>query len=147
MCVTEMEERNFEQRFAIKFCVKLGETGIETFNKLKQAYREHALSRSQVFKWYKAFSEGRESIKYEPRSGRLSTSKTDNNVEIVRALVRSERRLTVRMIASQLNLNHNTVHQILTEEFIHSVFCLTTGPKPPPKRRLHIVRSRASSFK
>ena len=31
--------------------------------------------------------------------------------------------------------------------FIHSVFCLTTGPKPPPKRCLHIVRSRVSSFK
>jgi hypothetical protein len=30
---------------------------------------------------------------------------------------------------------------------IHSVFCLTTGPKPLPKRFLHIVRSRASSFK
>ena len=30
--------------------------------------------------------------------------------------------------------------------FIHSVFSLTTGPKPPPKRFLHIVRSRASSF-
>ena len=31
--------------------------------------------------------------------------------------------------------------------FIHSVFCLTTGPKPPLKQFLHIVRSRASSFK
>ena len=31
--------------------------------------------------------------------------------------------------------------------FIHSVFCLTTGPKPPPKRCLLIVRCRASSFK
>ena len=31
--------------------------------------------------------------------------------------------------------------------FIHSVFCLMTGPKPPPKLCLHIVRSRASSFK
>ena len=36
---------------------------------------------------------------------------------------------------------------ILYSPFIHSVFCLTTGPKPPPKRSLHIVRSRASSFK
>ena len=111
----EMEERKIEQRCAIKFCVKLGETGIETFNKLKQAYGAHALSRSQVLKWYKAFSEGRESIKDEPRSGRPS-SKTDNNVEIVRALVRSERRLTVRMIPSELNLNHTMVHQILTED-------------------------------
>ena len=30
---------------------------------------------------------------------------------------------------------------------IHSVFCLTRGPKPPPKWCLNIVRSRASSFK
>ena len=32
-------------------------------------------------------------------------------------------------------------------KLIQSVFCLTTGPKPPLKRFLHIVRSRASSFK
>ena len=31
--------------------------------------------------------------------------------------------------------------------FIYLVVCLTTGPKPLPKRALHIVRSRASSFK
>ena len=31
--------------------------------------------------------------------------------------------------------------------FIQSVFCLTTGSKPPPKCFRHIVRSRASSFK
>ena len=31
--------------------------------------------------------------------------------------------------------------------FIHLVVCLTTGPKSLPKRALHIVRSRASSFK
>jgi len=30
---------------------------------------------------------------------------------------------------------------------IHLVVCLTTGPKPLPKRALHIVRSGASSFK
>jgi hypothetical protein len=31
--------------------------------------------------------------------------------------------------------------------FIHLAVCLTTGPKPLPKPSLHIVRSRASSFK
>ena len=77
MCVTKTEERNFEQWCAIKFCIKLGEIGIETFHKLKQAYGEHALSRSQVFKWYKAFSEGHDSIKDEPHSGG-PTSKMDN---------------------------------------------------------------------
>ena len=36
---------------------------------------------------------------------------------------------------------------IRPHSFIHSVICLTTGPKPPPKRCLHIVRSRAPFFK
>ena len=36
-----------------------------------------------------------------------------------------------------------TLHQHLS----YSVVCLTTGPKPLPKRFLHIVRSKASSFK
>ena len=31
--------------------------------------------------------------------------------------------------------------------YYYSVVCLTTGPKPLPKRFLHIVRSKASSFK
>ena len=45
VCVTEMEDRNFEEIFAFKFYVKLGETGIETSKKLKQTYGEHALSK------------------------------------------------------------------------------------------------------
>ena len=36
---------------------------------------------------------------------------------------------------------------MLLNSFNHLVVCLTTGPKPLPKRALHIVRSRASSFK
>ena len=44
-------------------------------------------------------------------------------MEIVRALVRSDRRLTVRMITSELNLNHTTVHQILTEELAMKKLC------------------------
>ena len=32
-------------------------------------------------------------------------------------------------------------------QFIHLIACLTTDPKPLPKRALHIVRTRASSFK
>ena len=41
----------------------------------------------------------------------------------------------------------DTVHTVHHVQFIHSVFCLTTGSKPPPKRFLHIVQSSATSFK
>ena len=77
-----------------------------------------------MLKWYKAFSEGRESIKDEPRSRRPSTLKTDKNVEKVRVLVGSDRRLTVWMIARELNLNHTTVHQILTQELAMRKLCV-----------------------
>ena len=40
----------------------------------------------------------------------------------------------------------DTYYTCCIHSFIHSVFCLTTGPKPPPKRCLHIVQFRASSF-
>jgi len=38
-------------------------------------------------------------------------------------------------------------HSSAGYSFIHLAVCLTTGPKHLPKRALHIVRSRASSFK
>lgn len=110
-----MEQRNLEQRCAIKFCVKLGESASVTYEKLKHAYGKHSLSRAQVFRWHKSFLEGREHVEDEHRSGRPSTSKTDENIERVNTLVRSDRRLTLRMLSEQLNLNRFTVHQILTE--------------------------------
>ena len=59
----------------------------------------------------------------------LQLQKTDNNVETVGALVWSDCRLTVRMIASELNLNHTMVHQILTEELAMKKFCVKFVPK------------------
>jgi len=100
-----MEKRNLEQRCAIKFCIKLNENATETYEKLKMVYGEDALSRTQVFRWPKSFLDGRESVEDEPRSGRPCASKTDENVTKVRDLVRSDRRLTVGMISSVLNLN------------------------------------------
>ena len=57
-----MEKRNLEQGCAIKFCVKLNENATETYEKLRRAYGEHALSRTQVFRWHKAFLDGRDCV-------------------------------------------------------------------------------------
>jgi hypothetical protein len=113
----------------IKFCVKLNENTTETYKKLKRAYGEHALSRTQVFRYLKAFFDGRESVDDEPRSGRLCTSKTDENATKVRDLVRSDQCLTVRMISSVLNLNQQTVHEILTFELGMQKICAKLVPK------------------
>ena len=67
-------------------------------------------------------------MEYEPRAGRPSTLKTDN-VERVRSLVRSDRRLTFRMISSELNLNRFTAHQILTQDLDMRNVCVKMFPK------------------
>ncbi|GFS89993.1 protein GVQW3 [Trichonephila clavipes] len=118
-----------EERCATKFCFRLGHNATETLAKLQQAYGDSVLSRVQDFRWFKAFSEGRESIEDEPRSGRPSVSKTAENAVRVRDLVRSDRRLTVRMIGEELNLNQTTVHQILTNELKTRKICAKMVPK------------------
>ncbi|GFX19811.1 uncharacterized protein TNCV_1433721 [Trichonephila clavipes] len=75
--------------------------------------------------------QGRESIEDEPRSGRPAVSKAAENVVRVRDLVRSDRRLTVRMIGEELNLNHTTVHQILTNELKTRKICAKMVPENP----------------
>ena len=124
-----MDRQKFEQSCAIKFCVKLGESATVTYEKLQRAYGEHFLSRTQVFRRHKSSLEGREQVEDEPRSGRTSTSKTDDNVARVSSLVRSGRRLTLRMIRSELNLNRFTVHLILTQDLDMRKLCAKMVPK------------------
>ena len=63
------------------------------------------------------------------RSGRPSTSRTDENVERLRQKVRSDRRLTVRMIADELGMNNERVWRITTEDLGMRKFCAKMVPR------------------
>ncbi|XP_018355139.1 PREDICTED: putative uncharacterized protein FLJ37770 [Trachymyrmex septentrionalis] len=108
-------QRSLEQRYAIKFCVKLGKSATETFDMIKQAYPDVALARSGVFRWHQAFLEGREEVADEDRAGRPSTSTNTDNVTRVHKVLNSDRRLSIRLIAQMLNLPKSVVHDIVTE--------------------------------
>jgi hypothetical protein len=73
--------------------------------------------------------EGRENVEAEHRSGRPSTVKSDENVKRVRSLVATDRRLTVRFVANELNMNKNAVHQILTDHLDMRKVCAKMVPK------------------
>jgi hypothetical protein len=78
-----------EQRYAIKFCVKLKKSATETFASLTEAYGDATLSRTMVFIFFIAFKEGRENVEDDPRSGRPISSTNDENVEVVRSFFMS----------------------------------------------------------
>nr|XP_045001724.1 protein GVQW3 isoform X2 [Jaculus jaculus] len=110
-----MSDRYLEQRTSIKFCVKRNKSASETHHLLKEAYGDEVMSRARVFDWHKRFKEGREDIRDDARSGRPITHRTDENIRKVKDLVCSNRQLTVRMMAEELNLDKETVRLILKE--------------------------------
>uniref|UniRef100_G3SHG7 Mos1 transposase HTH domain-containing protein n=1 Tax=Gorilla gorilla gorilla TaxID=9595 RepID=G3SHG7_GORGO len=110
-----MSDRYLEQRISIKFCVKLNKSASETHHLLKEAYGNEVMSRARVFDWHKRFKEGREDVRDDARSGRPVTHRTDDNIQKVKDLVCSNRQLTVRMMAEELNLDKETVRLILKE--------------------------------
>ncbi|GFU20161.1 protein GVQW3 [Trichonephila clavipes] len=87
------------------------------------------LSRAQVFEWFKRFKDGRQDVEDDSRSGRPSTSKTDEDVEKVASLIRSDRRLSIRAIAKTVNIDKECVRKILHDNLNMQKVCAKMVPK------------------
>ena len=75
-----MSELELEQRTNIKFLVKLGKSGNEIREMLMQVYGNNAMKKTAFYKRVKRFSQGREAVSDEERSGRPATIKTEENI-------------------------------------------------------------------
>ena len=120
---------SIEQRINLKFLVRLGKTPTETFNLLQEVYGDATMSRTQIFEWHKRFREGREDVEDDPKSGRPTTSRINENVEHVREKVCSDCHLTVRMIADELSMNSERVWRIITEDLGMRKVCAKMVPR------------------
>ena len=81
-----------EERYAIKFCFKLGKNATETYGILQTAFRSSRMNRASVFEWHKRFKKGRESVRDDDRCGR---SKEVNRSELIGQRVRVRIRVTM----------------------------------------------------
>ena len=84
--VARMSTLELEQRTNVRFLVKLGKSGKEIREMLVQVYGDSAMKKTAVYKWVKSFSEGKESVTDEERSGRPATSRTEENIAKVRQI-------------------------------------------------------------
>jgi len=101
---------------------------------LVQVYGDNAMKKTAVYKWVKRFSEGKESVTDEERSGRPATSRTEENVVKIRQILRENHRLTVRNTAEQVNIDTETVRKILTEDLDMRKVCAKMVPKGAHRR-------------
>ena len=84
-----------EQRVCIKFCFLLGKTAAETVTMLWEPFKEEALSQARVYEWFSRFKHGDMSLENQPRSGRPSTSRTEENIQKIRDAIMFDRRGTI----------------------------------------------------
>ena len=81
-----MQFDTLEERYAIKFCFKLGKNdATETYGMLQTAFRSSYMNRASDFEWHKRFNEGREFVRDNERCGR---SKEVNRPELIGQRVR-----------------------------------------------------------
>ena len=79
-------EDTLEERYAIKFCFKLGKNdATEMYGMLQTAFELSCVNRASVLEWHKRFKEGRESVTDDERYGR---SKEVNTPQLIGQRVR-----------------------------------------------------------
>jgi len=83
---------------------------------LKLVYDFAAVTMKMVYKWFKQFCSGCESVEDEESLGHPSASETQENVDRVSEMFRSNRRLTIREISEDLNISYGSVQNILTTD-------------------------------
>ena len=105
--------KKIEQQVCLKFCVSNGITATESLKMLQKCFGESTLSRTQVFEWHKAFSEGREVVESLPHLSRLSTPVNDDNIEKVKKIVLENRRVGIREVAESLKISYESTQNIV----------------------------------
>ena len=119
-----------EERYAIKFCFKLGKNTTETYGMLQIAFQPSCINRASVFEWHKRFKEGRESVRDDERCGK---SKEVNTPELIGQRVRD--RVTMLRFSGRDSVGRGqhswnrlsgipsgTIHQYTTQSLSHTIW-------------------------
>ena len=96
-----------------RICVNNGISATKTLEMLSNASVDNTISRTTVLEWHRRFKAGRNSTEDGVRIGRPKTSVSGDNVEIIKEMVTSNRRITVEEIAEEISSPQGSYHAIL----------------------------------
>ena len=107
-------EDTLEERYAIKFCFKLGTNA--TYGMLQTAFRPSCMNRASAFEWHKRFKEDWESVRDDERCERSKEVRTPELIGQIKNFTNRDRRVSIETISAQFDVNVGTVHTIIREE-------------------------------
>lgn len=118
-----------EVRSVIKFFNAQSIAPIEIHRQLCQVYGPNIMSKQMVRRWCRQFSEGRQSVHDEERSGRPSLI-NDDRVELVRQCIMENRRFTITELSSHFpQISRSLLHEIVTKHLLFKKVCARWVPK------------------
>ena len=85
---------------------------------LQKAHGESTLSKTRAYERYSAFKSDRDVVEDLFRSGRPSTSSTEVNIAKVMKMVTENRHLSLREIATELFVSHESIRSILNARLV-----------------------------
>jgi histone-lysine N-methyltransferase SETMAR len=108
---------------------------------VQKAYGNDALNRSNVFRWYSPFRDGRELVEDEERGGHPKLTQTEVHTAAVADLVKNDCQITSRMITQSLNIPNTVVLQIQKEDLGKRKMCVRFVPRflTPEQRKDRVI--------
>jgi len=86
----------FEQRLNLRFMCRWGKSASETLSALQQVYGYTILKKSAVYDRFSRFKNVQETLEGDERSGRPSTSRTEEMIKKVQQqLIQCDRRIVI----------------------------------------------------
>jgi len=96
---------------------------------VQKAYGNEAVNRSNVFRWYSRFRDGRELVEDDEWGGRPKSTQTEVNITAFADFVENDSRIASRMIAESLNIPKTVVLRILKEDLGKRKLCTRFVPR------------------
>jgi histone-lysine N-methyltransferase SETMAR len=118
-----------EIRAVIKFFSKKGLNSREITAKFEAVLGHASPGYSTVAKWTAEFKRGRESLEDDPRSGRPTSSSTEDMATAVQRIIMRDRLISLRCIGDEIGIAKSTVHAIVHNQLQMSKVCTKWVPK------------------
>ena len=108
--------------------MKLGLKAKQIHRELADVYADKSPSFDTAARWIRHFSDRREFLEDEGRSGRLRTSLTTETVARADAMVHDDRSITLRFLAAEIGVSYGSAQSIMHEELGRRKCCARWVP-------------------